>query len=312
MRSFRRLSFTALSSVYILIFVGGLVRVSGAGLGCPDWPRCFGRWIPPVNRSQLPADIDPVLFNFTLAWIEYINRMIGMFVGLLVLVTAIVAIKRFRSIPVIMYSAAGAALLTGFQGWYGSLVVGQKLDPMTVSVHMLIALVIACMLIFTTQNAYYREFPETEKNATYPKNAVGWITGLWTASVVQVVLGSYVRAGAESARDSAPLLPGAQILDRVGAVEDLHWLFGVIMFIATWQIGSMILKQSRPSRVARQAVWAMMFLVTMQLGGGIVLVTTGLLPMIQLYHLWFACLYFGTVTVTVIALRKGTGENDET
>ena len=97
MNLFKRSVLTSVLSTYFLIFIGGLVRVSGAGLGCPDWPKCFGRWIPPISARQLPIDIDPSLFNFTLAWIEYINRMIGVFVGLSILLTAILALRYFRN-----------------------------------------------------------------------------------------------------------------------------------------------------------------------------------------------------------------------
>jgi cytochrome c oxidase assembly protein subunit 15 len=62
---------------YLLIFVGGLVRVSGSGMGCPDWPRCFGRWIPPTNVEQIPSYIDPTAFNIVLAWIEYGNTILN-------------------------------------------------------------------------------------------------------------------------------------------------------------------------------------------------------------------------------------------
>ena len=75
MRYFFRFSLTTLFMTYLLIFIGGLVRVAGAGMGCPDWPKCFGRWIPPISVEQLPTHIDPAQFNFVLAWIEYCNRL---------------------------------------------------------------------------------------------------------------------------------------------------------------------------------------------------------------------------------------------
>ena len=70
MKLFRTFSYLSTGLTYLLIFVGGMVRVSGAGMGCPDWPKCFDRWIPPTNISQLPDHIDPAKFNIVLAWIE--------------------------------------------------------------------------------------------------------------------------------------------------------------------------------------------------------------------------------------------------
>ena len=96
---------------YLLIFVGGLVRVSGSGLGCPDWPKCFGRWIPPTNISQIPEYIDPSSFNIVLAWIEYGNRLLGVIVGLSIVVMTMIAIIYIRKNKKILFNSLLAYFL---------------------------------------------------------------------------------------------------------------------------------------------------------------------------------------------------------
>src|SRR5215468_5619383 len=114
--SFQRLALWTTATTYFLILVGGLVRASGAGLGCPDWPRCFGSWIPPASAAELPPQFDLSLFNPTLMWTEYLNRLLGMAVGLLILATVVAAWRRHRREPRILWTTVAALLLTGFQG----------------------------------------------------------------------------------------------------------------------------------------------------------------------------------------------------
>ncbi|MFC1555877.1 heme A synthase [candidate division KSB1 bacterium] len=309
MSFFRRFAFLATSATYLLIFIGGLVRVSGAGLGCPDWPKCFGRWMPPLSRAQLPADIDPVLFNITLSWIEYINRLFGVLIGILIFITALLAVKYYRNVKSIVMMSMGAVLLTGFQGWYGSIVVSQKLNPFAVSVHMGIALIIVSMLIYVTQKAYYLEFPEIEKNAVYPGKIMFMTGGLWILSVIQIVLGTRVRAGIEIETEIEPLAGIHEIIERVGSVENLHALLGIGLLFGTIHVGVSILKHSQnPSLIMRQGVWAMIVLVLAQLTGALVIVLTDLPAIMQLFHLWTASLYIGMVTVVMIAFLEGKGE----
>ena len=152
-------------TTYFLIFIGGLVRVSGAGLGCPDWPKCFGRWIPPFSQSQIPTGFDASGFNITLAWIEYINRVAGMITGLLILITALLAIKNFRGSKHILIPSMLAAILVAIQGWYGSVVVKSQLMPTTVSIHMLLALIIVSLLVYVTYGSFHlSSSPSVKKN----------------------------------------------------------------------------------------------------------------------------------------------------
>ena len=123
MKKYFQFSVLSIIVTYLLIFVGGLVRVSGAGMGCPDWPKCFGKWIPPTSLSQLPDYIDPEKFNLVLAWVEYTNRLFGALVGLVILVSCIYALIYFKGHNKVTYSISLALFLTMVEGWLGSKLV---------------------------------------------------------------------------------------------------------------------------------------------------------------------------------------------
>ncbi len=154
-RRFRRLARVTLASVYLLILVGGIVRGTGAGMGCPDWPRCFGRWVPPTSAAELPADYRETYrqgriaknqkvaarldrlgfhtiaenifrhpasfieteFNVTKTWIEYVNRLVGILIGFLITLTFAFAWPLRRRAPRVTLAAGLALVTVGVQGW---------------------------------------------------------------------------------------------------------------------------------------------------------------------------------------------------
>ena len=308
MKTFQKLAFVTTAATYLVIFTGGLVRVSGAGLGCPDWPTCFGRWIPPFSVSQLPAHIDPAQFNFVLAWTEYMNRLAGVMLGLLILGTTVMAIKHFRHVPKILYTTIASLLLVMYQGWQGGQLVAHELEPFLVSVHMGLALVLVSLLIYVTQQAYYYNNPEAETTAEYPGNADKWIAVLWIATLVQIVLGTGIRAGVEALEKQFPLLSEQALLNKLGASQHIHWLLGIVMFIVTWRVGAWILKSGRDATpLVRKSVIVMILLVFGQLFIGIVLVSAGLPPLFQLFHLWIASFYTGVLLLLFNAIKKSCG-----
>lgn len=82
----RRLSFLVWGLFFLVVLAGGTVRVLEAGMGCPDWPTCYGLLIPPTSEAQLPPDYrerfavagrlaDP--FDPLKTWAEYLNRLSG-------------------------------------------------------------------------------------------------------------------------------------------------------------------------------------------------------------------------------------------
>ncbi len=308
MKSFRRIAFLSTIATYLLIFVGGLVRVSGAGLGCPDWPKCFGRWFPPTNISQLPADMDPSMFNFVLAWIEYFNRLVGVMVGFLILMTAVLAIVYYRKRPRIVYPSVAALILVMYQAWQGGKVVTSHLEPFLISIHLLTALLITSLLIYVTLQAYYIENPEEEREAVYPRPVNLWIGLLGIAGIVQIALGTRVRALFEILGDRFPLLSKSSLIGHIGAAGFTHALLGLVVGGLTFHFGYKILHQSRSaSGMVREGIWVVMLLASAQIAIGLVLFMAGLPALMQLFHLWLASLYFGTILVLYLAFRKNLG-----
>ena len=129
--------------------------MTGSGMGCPDWPKCFGSWIPPTDVSDLPEnykeiysergydklDFDP--FN---TWIEYINRLLGVISGFFCFGLFVAAL--FVRHQKLIFLSIFLLLLMAFQAWIGALVVYSVLSPFKITIHMLIALLILSLLFF--------------------------------------------------------------------------------------------------------------------------------------------------------------------
>ena len=130
---FRRVSVLTAVFAYLQIALGGVVRVSGSGLGCPDWPLCQGRPYPPANLHSI---------------IEYSHRLVGTITGVLIIATVVTAWLVFRSRrPVVAWLATASLLAVACEGALGGLVVAQELAPWLVAVHLGLAMIIIGCLI---------------------------------------------------------------------------------------------------------------------------------------------------------------------
>ncbi|MGD9900109.1 MAG: heme A synthase [Calditrichaceae bacterium] len=293
MKSFRKLALISTIATYVLIFVGGLVRVSGAGLGCPDWPKCFGRWIPPTDISQLPAGMDPSLFNFTLAWIEYINRLTGMIVGLLIAATGIMAIIKMRKYPKILYPSILAALLVAFQGWQGSRVVSSALEPFIITVHLVLALLIVSLMIFVTQQAYYSENNSAPVQREFKKYKM-WAGILWFVTLSQIILGTQIRAVIKEISDNYPLLPTAEWIDMIGPIVNVHTVFGILITGLSIMLVTRLYNDKPVFHGPVKLISVtLIVLVGLQMVVGIGFKAAGIEPVLQVTHLWISSLMIG-------------------
>jgi heme o synthase len=126
MRRLRILAVASTVSTGLLIAWGGLVRTTGSGDGCPDWPKCFGHWIPPLEYHSL---------------IEYTHRSLALISGVLLLIEAAYVLLRFRDRRELVWPAALIVPLYVFQAALGAEVVRTGLDPGWVTVHFAVAMI---------------------------------------------------------------------------------------------------------------------------------------------------------------------------
>jgi cytochrome c oxidase assembly protein subunit 15 len=315
---FRTLALGTTAATYLLILVGGLVRASGAGLGCPDWPRCFGYWIPPVSAAELPPQFDPAAFNPTLMWTEYVNRLLGVAVGLLILATTVSAWRHHRGDAPVLRSTVAALLLTGFQGWLGGRVVAHELAPWIVTTHLIVAIVIVLLLVYATVYVIYRLPTLAAVNGPPVPDArdgrgAGASSSVFTAVVatlialtlVQMVLGTQVRGGVDSALHAGVAREGA--LATVGNYDALHRTTALaVMSLAL--LSMLVLWARHPrERVLAQWTYVVVALATLQVGLGLLLAYVSLDRAAQVLHLTVAGLLAGAQMVQLLVARWTVG-----
>ncbi len=167
MQAMRKISIWAWATLILTlltILAGGIVRTTHSGMGCPDWPTCFGLWIPPMYESQLPIDFEKYLrkqdidhsFNAFHTWVEYINRLVGALLGVFGIIQWTVArftkgidrsIKRWALLFLIVVIIVGL---------FGALVVRFNLQHYSISVHMSLAFSLVLIQVMILSKLYKR------------------------------------------------------------------------------------------------------------------------------------------------------------
>ncbi len=194
--SFKRLVLLTIVFIYLVILAGGIVRSTGSGMGCPDWPRCFGKWIPPTEISELPPDYKERFkvahhviadFNAFKTWIEYVNRLLGAIVGGFVLATFVGSLRYRKSKPQFVLLACTILILTGLQGWIGAKVVASNLAQYMITLHMLIALLIVSLALWLYQM--------TDMGHVIHKVELkgNWMFYIACFTLLQILLGTQIR-----------------------------------------------------------------------------------------------------------------------
>jgi heme A synthase len=195
---FRRLAVVTALFAYLQIALGGVVRVSGSGLGCPDWPLCNGRPYPPANVHSI---------------IEYSHRAVGSVTGVLIIATVVMAWVVYRKRrPLVAWLASASLIGVVGEGILGGIVVAKELSPWLVVVHLGLAMMIIGFLVATAIAA----MPASGGVANLNFRRLAIVAT--AATYVMMLTGSTVVAsGADESCNSWPLCNGGFALDFTGA-----------------------------------------------------------------------------------------------
>ena len=316
---FRRFAFITLSAVYFLIAVGASVRASGAGMGCPDWPTCFGQWVPPTSEAQLPSDYQKIYadlgyadtrFNVVKTWTEYLNRLIGVSIGLLIFMTAVFS-WRLRSYDRSIFTASLAAfLMVGFQGWLGSKVVSSNLQPGMITLHMLVALAIVGTLLFALAQSRLQIMLSQPVTAIDPR-VKQWLFIVVGMSVLQIAMGTQVREMTDFLKETQ----GEEL--RSSWIEFMPWFFYVhrsfsaVLLLANLWLAKMLIDSLGWSHTLTRLTFLMIGIICFSVASGATLGHLGMPAFIQPTHLVAAAFLFGVqflIWVSFHQAAKGSPE----
>ncbi len=321
--------------IYLVIVAGAMVRMTGSGMGCPDWPKCFGYYIPPTDVEELTwrqnrdfeagqviikdetllvakddfrtgesfdeshwrpyTKHDYAIFNPTHTWIEYINRLVGALAGIATFAMAIFSFGFWKDNKKITLLSWLAVFMMGFQGWLGATVVYSVLNPVKITLHMVVALLIVAVILYIIRKASLKasEF----KSDRLFRNVL-LVALLMT--LIQVVLGTQVRQFVDEQVRIFGYDMMMKVLENPTVKFYIHRSFSILIF----GLNLFLFLRNRKLRLGFSKVTWVMFLIAMEIASGFAMYHFHFPFGSQAIHLVFASLLFGVQFYLVIESKK--------
>lgn len=338
--SFRRISTWTVIAVYFLILIGGIVRSTGSGMGCPDWPKCFGRIIPPTNIDQLPDDYQELYlqmrlaknarfvatleklgfsekanqiandksilveeeFNATKTWIEYLNRLTGVLIGLLIILTVWKSFKLWKIDPVIAIYSVIALILVLFTGWVGSIVVSTNLLHWMITFHMLLALALVAVLLYVNHRSDRLQF--NHRMSVHVPAKVRYLLVLAAVlTLIQVVLGTQVREEIDQISFALGDLLREEWIARLGIDFVIHRSFSIVLLGVHLLYFYWAFKYSVRRSKVNLLSQLLMLVLLVEIVTGIAMAYFGIPAFLQPLHLLFGSLILGFQFLIILQLK---------
>jgi heme o synthase len=289
----RRLAWTGAVLALGLIVLGGVVRITGSGLGCGEhWPRCNGEWFPPLDLPTM---------------IEIGHRWAAALVSVFVLAVAVVAWRRHRQEPALRNPALLALVLLVVQVLLGAVTVKLSLPPWVIITHLANAMLLLATLIVVGLRAGAPEGPEPPRlearhhahRLVVATAAFGFVVILFGAQVANFHAGLFCLG--------FPLCDGA-ILPPASARGTLHWSHRVLAYLFLGLAVMMVARVSRrhdsASRELRRAAGMVLAATVAQIAVGGAMVLHLLPPALRALHLLVGTLVWAALVVLVFHSRR--------
>ena len=328
-KRFIKLNLLTIVVTLLLILAGGIVRSTGSGMGCPDWPKCFDQYIPPTHASQLPANykdkyvaervaknerfaktlekmgkahladsirhdesiLQPETFNVAKTWTEYLNRLMGAITGFFLVGLLVYSFTYRKTATRILVLSILNVIIVGFQAWLGSIVVSTNLMPWIVTVHMLLALVILAILVYT-----YNYAKQLHEQQLVIMSNITWLKILTLASValstVQVVLGTEVREAIDAISKAMMYNDRASWVGKVGEVFSYHRDVAILVLILNVVIYKIVKDKFNGKATALLVGNGIAIVLIIQIVTGLLLSNFALPPYAQALHILFSTALF--------------------
>lgn len=312
-----------LISVYVIILAGSTVRMTGSGMGCPDWPKCFGHLIPPTNEQELLwkpntafkkgfviikdealfaakykfisgeefnaqnwqvyTKHDYAKFNVTHTWVEYINRLATAIAGIFFLLLIIASLGYWKFNKKIVLLAFLALLLMLFEAWLGKTVVDSNLAVSKITIHMLVALLIVAVLLVLR---YYTISKKEYKADTLFRNL---LFAVFAFTIVQIILGIDIREFV----DEQLKIVGFESKGLIELEENTNFLIHRSFSILVVLLNIWLFVRNRKMHLGYTLPFWILVVLSIEVLAGILMFYFDFPFGTQVIHMLFAALLFG-------------------
>jgi heme a synthase len=227
---FGRLAVVTTGLTLALVALGGAVRATNSGLACPDWPRCFGSWIPPADLNM---------------WLEHSHRLLAGVVGIGVLTLTVWAVARFRGRPAVLWTSVAALVLVVAQAGLGALVVWRLLRAELVTAHLGMAMVVlACLIALAVATTH-----PVPAAATRDRRLAWASTAVAGLCFAQILVGGHVTGiGAGLVYTDFPLMGGALVPPIGSEREAFHVAHRLLAYLLAGGIVALAVAAARHRR----------------------------------------------------------------